>query len=305
MPESGLERQFIPRKGDNVTLPGELDDPLGDQIHSPGPRLVHHYPDRLLVLTTDRCFRYCRFCFRKHWTGKGITGFNIEDRIRLTDYLNAHKEIREVIFSGGDVLTLDDQNLISLVHEVRALGKIIRISTRVASLAPHRLTQGLCRGLGQDGGVWWIHHVNHPDELHEGFRHSVKNLHLGLIGQVSQSVMLSGISDDAEVLLELFTSLMEIGVKPYYLFFPDLASGTSAWRLNLEDALEVWHGVKARASRLVLPTFAVDLPGGRGKVEVESHLLRSSREGWYFRAPDGGEVLYPRLEAELSKTLST
>lgn len=277
-----------------------MDDPIGDLAHSPAPRLVHRYPDRLLVLTTDRCFRYCRFCFRRHWTARGLSRFDAEDRARLDAYLLGHPEVREVILSGGDALTLADAELIPLLELLRSRGRLVRLSTRLASLSPERLSTALLEALSRLGGVWWIHHVNHPDELHAGFRDTVRRLMAVGVAQLSQSVLLADLNDDADTLVQLFEGLALVGVKPYYLFYTDLAAGTVSWRVDLERALEIWGRVKSRASRLVLPTFAVDLPGGRGKVEVETHLLRSGPEGWVFRAPDGGEVLYPRVPAPSS-----
>lgn len=283
--------------------PEELSDPIGDLVHSPEFRFVHRYPDRLLILTTDRCFRYCRFCFRKHWTGRGLAAFGPEERDRLGSYLDRHPQVREVILSGGDALTLPNSELIPLLRLVRQRGRLVRLSTRLASLAPQRLDSDLLQALGELGGIWWLHHVNHPDELHEGFQTVVRQLSRMGVGQVSQSVLLADLNDDPQVLLDLFTGLSRLGVKPYYLFYTDLAAGTSDWRLDLEDALEVWNQVKNQASRLILPTFAVDLPGGRGKVEVETHFLRTTEQGWVFRSSDGSEVLYPR--AGLRRRLRT
>jgi lysine 2,3-aminomutase len=301
---SGLEEQFVPRWGEDLKFPEELDDPIGDLVHSPQERLVHRYPDRLLVLTTDRCFRYCRFCFRRHWTGRGLARFTEEDRQRLETYLVQHSEVREVILSGGDALTLPDEDLFPLLSLIRSLGRMVRLSTRTASLAPQRVTHELLERLEALGGIWWIHHVNHPDELHQGFQQTVKKLFQAGVAQVSQTVLLSKLNDQPTILLNLFEQLALLGIKPYYLFYTDLASGTRSWRTSLDRALEIWQEVKLKASRLVLPTFAVDLPGGKGKVEVEASLLSSDERGWTFRAPDGSLVLYPRSD-DLSKERST
>lgn len=220
--------------------------------------------------------------------------FEEEDRQRLGSYLDQHPEVHEVILSGGDALTLPNAQLIPLLQIIRDRKRLVRLSTRLASLHPQRLDSELLSALERLGGIWWLHHVNHPDEIHEGFRSVVRDLFRAGVGQVSQSVLLADINDDPEILLELFGLLAGRGVKPYYLFYTDLAAGTSGWRLDLEDALDIWRRLKERASRLVLPTFAVDLPGGRGKVEVEANLLRIIEEGWVFQAPDGSEVLYPR-----------
>lgn len=295
----------MPRELDGFTLEGELEDPIGDLAHSPEHRLVHRYTDRLLLLVTDRCFRYCRFCFRRHWTGRGLSRFGAEERGRVESYLDQHPEIREVILSGGDALSLPPEDLIPLVQGIRAKGKLVRLSTRAASLAPQHITEELLQQLGIYGGVWWIHHVNHPDEIHEGFRAAVSLIARSGIAQVSQSVLLSDINDSPDVLISLFESLALMGIKPYYLFYTDLAAGTASWRVPLEKALKIWKDVKTKASRLVLPTFAVDLPGGRGKMEVETSLLRSGPEGWTFRAMDGGEVLYPRTDASLKSLRKT
>jgi lysine 2,3-aminomutase len=292
-----IAAQYIPTEKELATLPYESTDPIGDTRYLVTDRLVHHYPDRALLLVSDRCATYCRFCFRRHFTGHGggrISEEQLEDACR---YLSRTRTVREVLLSGGDPLMLSDRDLEQVVGRLKQVDPdyIIRICTRMPVFLPARVTEDLAGMLGRYGSVWVVIHANHPRELTDEFRRGIRLLLAAGIPIVNQSVLLRNINDDPDTLEQLFRGLVRCGVKPYYLFQGDLASGTAHFRVPLSRGIELMQKLRARLSGLALPTYAVDLPGG-GKVPVESALLRVEADAYVLRGPDGAEYRYPREE---------
>jgi lysine 2,3-aminomutase len=290
-----IAAQYVPTEDEQRVLPYESADPIGDTRYLVTERLVHHYADRALLLVSDRCATYCRFCFRRHFTGHG--GGRISDA-QLDDvcaYLSRTPAVREILLSGGDPLMLSDKELEQVMRRLTQADPdyIIRICTRMPVVMPSRVTEDLARLLGSFTSVWIVVHANHPRELTEEFRRGMKLLRSCGVPALNQSVLLKGINDDAGVLEELFRGLVRFGVKPYYLFQGDLASGTAHFRVPLARGMELMRELRSRLSGMALPTYAVDVPGG-GKVPVESALLRTEPDAYVFRGPDGGEYRYPR-----------
>jgi lysine 2,3-aminomutase len=291
-----IAAQFVPTEGERISLPYETDDPIGDTRYRVTERLVHHYRDRALLLASDRCATYCRFCFRRHFTGHG--GGRITDR-QLDDacaYLAATPAVREILLSGGDPLMLSDQELEAVIGRLKKVGPryVIRVCTRMPVFLPSRVTEGLARTLGGFDSIWAVIHADHPRELTEDFRCGIRRLLFAGVPVLDQTVLLRGINDDADTLEELFSGLVRAGVKPYYLFQGDLATGTAHFRVSIERGIELMRELRTRLSGLALPTYAVDLPGGAGKVPVETSLLRIETDAYVLRGPDGGEHRYPR-----------
>jgi lysine 2,3-aminomutase len=290
-----IAAQYIPTEKELIVLPYESTDPIGDTRYLVTDRLVHHYPDRALLLVSDRCATYCRFCFRRHFTGHGGGRISAEQLEDACAYLSRTRTVREILLSGGDPLMLSDRDLEDVVGRVKQVDPdfIIRICTRMPVVLPSRVTGDLARMLGRFGSVWVVVHANHPRELSDEFRAGVRLLMGAGVPVVNQSVLLRGINDDAAVLEELFRGLVRFGVKPYYLFQGDLASGTAHFRVPLMRGIELMQELRSKVSGLALPTYAVDLPGG-GKVPVESALLRIEADAYVLRGADGAEYRYPR-----------
>jgi lysine 2,3-aminomutase len=291
-----IAAQYIPRAAEHSTLPYESDDPIGDRRYLVTARLVHHYPDRALLLVSDRCATYCRHCFRRHFTGHGggrLTAAQLEEACA---YLAATPAIREVLLSGGDPLMLSDQELRGVIGRLKEVDPayIIRLCTRMPVVLPSRITDGLAGVLRAFEGVWVVTHANHPRELSGEFRGAVKRLLAAGAPVVNQAVLLRGINDDAGTLERLFRGLLGAGVKPYYLFQGDLAAGTAHFRVDLMRGIELMRELRGRLSGLALPTYAVDLPGGGGKVPIEQSLLRVEPDAYVLRGADGAEHRYPR-----------
>jgi lysine 2,3-aminomutase len=290
-----IAAQFVPTAAEQAHLPYESPDPIGDTRYLVTERLVHHYRDRALLLVSDRCATYCRFCFRRHFTGNGggqISGAQLDDACR---YLSRTREVKEVLLSGGDPLMLPDRELEKVIARLKEVDPayILRVCTRMPVVLPSRVTADLARMLGSFGSVWAVVHANHPRELTGEFRAAVRLLLGAGVPVLNQSVLLRGVNDAADALEELFRGLVQAGVKPYYLFQGDLASGTAHFRVPMSRGLELMKELRGRLSGLALPTYAVDLPGG-GKVPVESSLLRVEADAYVLRGPDGSELRYPR-----------
>jgi lysine 2,3-aminomutase len=291
-----IAAQFIPRKGELVTLPVETPDPIGDRRYLVEERLVHHYRDRVLLLVNDRCATYCRHCFRRHFTGHGGGRITEEQLDRVCGYLQRTPAVKEILLSGGDPLMLPDAELDKILTRVKLINPdyIIRLCTRMPVVLPSRITHQLAATLGRHGSVWAIIHTNHPREITDEFRHAVKTFMAEGIPVLNQAVLLRGINDRVDTLEQLFRGLVQAGVKPYYLFQGDLAAGTSHFRVPVERGIELMRELRSRLSGIAIPTYAVDLPDGGGKVPVEASLLRTEAEWYVFRGPEGGEYRYPR-----------
>ncbi len=291
-----IAAQYVPTENELTILPYETNDPIGDTRYLVTERLVHHYRDRALLLVSDRCAAYCRFCFRRHFTGHGggrITDRQIDDACA---YLASAPGIREILLSGGDPLMLSDQELEAIITKLKRVDPsyIIRVCTRIPVFLPSRVTDSLARMLGGFDSIWAVIHADHPRELTDEFRIGVRRLLTAGVPVLDQTVLLRGINDDADTLEELFRGLVRAGVKPYYLFQGDLAAGTSHFRVSIERGIELMRELRSRMSGLALPTYAVDLPGGAGKVPIETSLVRIEADAYVLRGSDGGEHRYPR-----------
>jgi lysine 2,3-aminomutase len=299
-----IAAQYIPRAGELVSLPYESEDPIGDRRYLVTERLIHHYSDRALLLVSDRCATYCRHCFRRHFTGHGGGRLTAAQLETACAYLAATPAIREVLLSGGDPLMLSDQELQTVMSRLKRVdpGYILRLCTRMPVVLPSRITDGLACVLQGFEGVWVVIHANHPRELGSEFRAAVKRLLGAGAPVVNQAVLLRGVNDDVVTLEALFRGLLGAGVKPYYLFQGDLATGTAHFRVDLGHGIQLMRELRGRLSGMALPTYAVDLPGGGGKVPVEQSLLRVEPEAYILRGGDGAEYRYPR-EISPSRTV--
>jgi lysine 2,3-aminomutase len=291
-----IARQFLPSPEEEKTYPYEDPDPISDRQYLVAPRLVHHYPSRVLLLTNDRCSTYCRHCFRRHFTA------NADGRLRGTElkevcaYLSEHPEVQEILLSGGDPLMLPDQQLLEIIRSIKALRPelIIRLCTRIPVVLPDRVTEELVAALGAFPGLWLVTHINHPWEITQASTQALGLFAKRGIPLLNQAVLLRGVNDNLETLEELFLSCLRIGVKPYYLFQGDLASGTKHLRVNLEKGLALMEELKIRLSALALPLYAVDLPGGGGKTLLgPQSILRQDAHWYYLQDRQGQTYRYP------------
>ncbi|OQY31478.1 MAG: hypothetical protein B6241_13965 [Spirochaetaceae bacterium 4572_59] len=291
-----IRRQCVPRAAELLRTEVESDDPLAEDANSPLPRMVHRYKNRVAVLVTDHCAMHCRHCFRRSFTGQGRKPLSRQERDEICFYLKEHTEVKEVLLTGGDLLTLSDGPLLELLKAFRDVREdlLLRLATRIPSSLPQRITPYLVQELGKLGPVWVITQFNHPHELTRESRGALNLLRKGGLPVMNQTVLLKGINDREDVLAELFQSLLVQGVKPYYLFQGDLAAGTSHFRTNLERGWEIMKNLRREISGLAMPVYAVDLPGGGGKIPLsESYLVEKKEAGFCFQNPEGHSFIYP------------
>lgn len=264
-------RQYVYDAREETILPVEDSDPIGDAAHSPVKGIVHRYPDRALLKITDTCAVYCRFCFRKDMVGLGAGVLAEAEMDEALAYVAARPEIREIILTGGDPLTLSNRRLAALLERLEAIPHldIIRIHTRAPLVKPDRVDDGL-RALfsGLQKALYLVLHVNHAQEVNDAVAAALGRLSRSGAVLLSQSVLLKDINDDAGVLEDLFRTLLRHRVKPYYLHHPDLAPGTSHFRLPIARGLEIVRALRGRISGLAWPTYVLDIPGGYGKMPL-------------------------------------
>ena len=294
-PGDPLRHQVVPTCRENEELKSESSDPLAEVGHSHGERLIHRYSNRVAFLATDICPMYCRHCFRRRFTGNMMGPASDNDVSSAAEYIKARPQIKEMLLTGGDPLTLSDKQLDSMICTFRKARPdlIIRLCTRYPVSQPSRIDENLISMLKSHDSapVYLMTQFNHPREI---TKESVKAVSLFVdagIPAFNQSVLLRGVNDNADVLEELCNRLLQIRVKPYYLFQGDMVSGTSSFRVPLKQGMEIERELRLRLSGLGMPNYVADLPDGGGKVPLcGSYVIsRPDKEkgSWLFRTPEG------------------
>ncbi len=280
-PRCPIRLQCIPRIEEARLVPGDLADPLGEVAHEVAPNLVQRYPDRALLLATDRCGVYCRFCTRSRMVGDGGGAIPLERLGPAFAYLEAHPEVRDVILSGGDPLTMSTERIARLVERVRAIESVetIRLATRVPVTLPSRVTAELTRALRPFHPIWVMTHFNHPKELTPEAGAACERLADAGFPLMNQTVLLRGVNDDAQVLEALFRGLVRRRVRPYYLLQMDPVRGTGHLRTPLSAGVAIMERLQGRLSGIALPKLVVDTPGGMGKVPIGPNYVVGSAPG--------------------------
>ena len=290
-PNDPIARQFLPSLEELNILPEELADPIGDHAHTPVPGIVHRHPDRVLFKVVAACPVYCRFCFRREMIGPGKdNALSKADFEAALAYIADHPDIWEVILTGGDPFILSPRRIEEITSRLARIAhvKVVRWHTRVPVTDPGRVTDDLVAALRAPGATTFVAvHANHPREFSPEARRAVARLLESAIPLVSQSVLLKGVNDDVETLAALMRCFVENRIKPYYLHHPDLAPGTSHFRLGIEEGLSLMRELRARLSGLAMPTYMLDIPGGFGKVPLESSNVEKTGQGWRIRDARG------------------
>ncbi|MEO8901429.1 MAG: KamA family radical SAM protein [Polyangiaceae bacterium] len=290
-----IRKQVVPHALEGRAVEGDMRDPLGEESHEVAPELIQRYPDRALLLVTDRCAVYCRFCTRSRIVG---TGGGPRSEMRLLpafEYLKAHPEIRDVIVSGGDPLAMSTSRIVRVLQALRCIPSVetIRIATRMPVALPQRITNELISALKPFHPIWIMTHFNHPKELTAQAREGLRRLVDAGFPVMNHTVLLRGVNDDSAVLTELFRGLVRERAKPYYLLQTDPVRGTGHLRTPLDTGLRIMSELQGRLSGIALPKFIVDTPGGLGKVPVGPNYVVSRGPGvTRFRTHRGVEVDY-------------
>jgi len=297
-PAQALRRTVIPVLGEYLKSRGESDDPLSEDASSPLPGLVHRYPDRVLLLVTNFCSVYCRYCTRARMVGSaGERSIRKHDLEQAIDYIAATPVIRDVLLSGGDPLSLDDERLEWILKRLRQIPHVefIRIGSKQPAVQPQRITPALTRILKRYHPLWMSLHFTHPDELTPEVAEACARLADAGIPLGSQTVLLKDINDSVATMRELMHGLLRIRVRPYYLYQCDPISGSSHFRTPVEKGLEIIRGLRGHTTGYAVPTYVIDAPEGGGKIPLApdyvlgrdgDDLLLSNYANGTYRYPD-------------------
>jgi lysine 2,3-aminomutase len=276
-PAQPLRRTVIPTTAEYTKHPCEEEDPLGEEHDSPVPGLVHRYPDRVLFLVTNFCSVLCRYCTRSRMViTKKKTNFQLKQWEDALSYIENHPEIRDVLISGGDPLTLSNYKLEWLLKRLRKIPhvEIIRLGTKVPVVLPQRVTHTLCDMLKKYHPLFMSIHFTHPDELTPETREACTRLANAGIPLGSQTVLLAGINDNVPTMKKLMQGLLKIRVKPYYLYQCDAVVGTTQFRTPVAKGLEIIEGLRGHTSGYAIPTYVIDAPNGGGKIPLLPHYVQ-------------------------------
>jgi len=292
-----IGKQFLPDSREFNIKPYEQIDPLAEAKYTVSPGLVHRYRDRCILKVTDMCAVHCRFCFRRLLKKGGV--LNREHIKEAAQYISCHREIKEVLLSGGDPFILEDSKIDSILKTIKKINKniTIRIGTRCPVVLPQRITKNLLGILKQYAPIWIITHFNHPREITEQSKSAVSLLLNAGIPVLNQTVLLKNINHRVEILEKLFQDLVHLRVKPYYLFQGDLASGTSHFRISISRGLTIFKSLKTRLSGISLPRYVLDLPEGGGKVILSDSIIKKVDNNWFYIENNDNELFkYPNEE---------
>lgn len=296
-PDNPIRRGVVPVIAEQQTSYGEAADPLGEDHTSPVEGLVHRYPDRVLFLVTDFCSTYCRYCTRSRIVGHTPQQqCNTRQWEQALTYIETHTEIRDVLLSGGDPLTLPDDRLEWLLMRLRRIEHVemIRIGTKVPAVLPQRITPALTRMLKRYHPLWISLHFMHPDELTPETAQACNRLADAGIPLGSQTVLLAGINDDVETMKRLVHGLVKIRVRPYYLYQCDPILGSGHFRTPVAKGLEIIRGLRGHTTGYAVPHYVIDAPGGGGKIPLlPEYVIGQEGDDIVLRNYEGKTYRYP------------
>ncbi len=293
-----IRKTIVPVGAELLRTVGEAEDPLAEDHDSVVPGLVHRYPDRVLFLVTNFCAVYCRYCTRARLVGHtGEFHFSVQQHKAAIDYIGSHPEIRDVLISGGDPLTMADDRLEQLLAALRAIPNVefLRIGTKVPAVLPQRITPQFVAMLKRYHPLWMSIHFMHPAEITPEVSVALNRLADAGVPLGSQTVLVNGVNDDVDTMKALMHGLLKNRVRPYYIYQCDPIVGSSHLRTPVEKGLEIIAGLRGHTTGYAVPAFVVDAPGGGGKIQLlpdsvvgrdGDDLLLRNFEGNVYRYPD-------------------
>jgi lysine 2,3-aminomutase len=289
-----VARQYVPSARELTASADERTDPIGDEAHSPVKGIVHRYPDRVLLMPTQVCAVYCRFCFRREAVGPTHGGLSDAELILALNYIRHTPSVWEVIITGGDPLVLSARRLQAMLSVLDEIAHVaaIRIHSRVPVAAPERIDDALLNVLrGTHKPVNIAVHCNHADELTSPAVAALRKLRQAGAMLLGQTVLLRGVNDSAAILEQLFRAMVASGVKPYYLHQLDRAPGTAHFEVPLAEGRAIVKQLRGKLSGIAQPTYVLDIPGGAGKVPVGPEYVKSIGDTVTVEDPRG--ILHP------------
>lgn len=298
-PVDPIRVQVIPTEKELAPFESMMADSLAEDKHSPVPGLVHRYPDRVLMLITTQCASYCRYCTRSRIVGDSRAMFNRSEYDAQIAYLERTPQVRDVLLSGGDPLAFPPKLLREIIARLRAIDhiEIIRIGSRVPVFMPQRVDDEFCDMLAEYHPVWMNIHVNHPHEITTELADACDRLSRVGVPIGNQTVLLAGVNDSVAIQRQLAHDLVRIRVRPYYLYQCDLVPGSGQFRTPISKGIEIIEGLRGHTSGYAIPQFAVDAPGGGGKIPVgPNYVLAQTHNKVVLRNFEGYITTYTEPE---------
>ncbi len=273
-----IRKILLPSFKEHQSYTQEMSDPLGENKNNPVARIVHRYPDRALFLITDMCSVYCRFCTRKYFTGQEQSFIKASEYEAALNYIKSKPQIREVILSGGDPLTVSDKLFLKTLKDLRAIEhvEIIRVGSRMPVVCPMRITKELALGMREYAPVYFMTHFNHPKELTAEAAKALGMLVDHGIPVFNQTVLLNGVNNHPAIIQALARRLLYLRVKPYYMFQCDPSMGSDHLRTSVEESQAIQRELWGRLSGLAMPNLSLDIPGGGGKASYVPNFETSN-----------------------------
>ncbi|MBI3287196.1 MAG: lysine 2,3-aminomutase, partial [Chloroflexi bacterium] len=289
-PHCPIRKQVVPTTQEFVLEDPDLEDPLHEDVDSPVPGLTHRYPDRVLVLITDQCVSYCRFCTRRRVVGTGEMPVSKPRIEAIAQYIERTAQVRDILISGGDGLFVSDEILDFVLARFRRIPhvEIIRFGTRVPVFLPQRITESMCNTLKKYHPIWMNIHVNHPKEITPELAEACARLADAGVPLGCQSVLMAGINDCPNVIKKLVHELLKIRVRPYYLYQCDLSQGIGHFRTPVSVGLNIIEALRGHTTGFAVPTYVIDAPGGGGKVPaMPQYVISQSQHKVVMRNYEG------------------
>lgn len=302
-----IRKQGVPTAPELEIGEADIKDPLHEDIDSPVPGITHRYPDRILLLVTDQCSMYCRHCTRRRFAGVTDKAVPAQQIDRALEYVKNTPQVRDVLLSGGDPLLLSDDRLENIIARLREIEhiEIIRIGSRAPVVLPQRITDNLVSMLEKYHPLYINIHFNHPREITATSARACEKLNNAGIPVGNQSVLLKGINDRPRIMKKLVQNLLEIRVKPYYLYQCDLSEGIEHFRTPVSRGIEIIESLRQHTTGMAVPTFAIDAPGGGGKIPLNPSYLISMAPGKVILRNYEGEIFAysePGYEPKIDST---
>jgi lysine 2,3-aminomutase len=282
-PADPLRKTIVPQQGEFLSSPQEMDDPCGEDGDMVVPGLVHRYPDRVLLLVNETCSVYCRYCTRSRLVGSGEHEVDLEAAYQ---YLESHPEVRDVLISGGDPLVMDDAKLERIIARLRQIPsiKVLRLGSKVPTVLPQRITESFVAMLKRYSPIYMSIHFTHPHEITPEVAQACNRLADNGIMTFSQTVLLKDVNDDKDLMRSMMQSILELRVRPYYIYQCDPVKGTAHFRTPVSKGLEIMEHLRGHMTGYAVPTYVIDGPGGGGKIPVSPTYVQQVEQGrWALR----------------------
>jgi len=299
-----VRAQAIPSSLETIVSPEDDADPLHEDVDSPVPGLTHRYPDRVLLLVTQICSMNCRHCTRRRLVGDVDQHVPMKRIDKCIEYIANHTEVRDVLISGGDPLTLDDNTIDMILTKIRKIPhvEIVRLGSRMPVVLPQRITDEFCEMLKKHHPIYLNTHFNHPNELTLEAKIACEKLADAGIPLGNQSVLLNGVNNEPTIMKELVHGLLKIRVKPYYIYVCDLSVGISHFRTPVSEGINIIEHLRGHTTGMAVPTFVVDAPGGGGKTPVmPQYIISSNKRKVILRNYEGVITTYTEPSQETYK----